>query len=78
VETVMLHVVVVDDGSVCGLGSLPTDDPDPVSVANRGRITNLLRSNPGLVRPRQLVVNIDGQPCTWLPVSGLLGPWPKP
>jgi hypothetical protein len=77
----MLRVVLVDDdlGRIHDLGSLPTDDPSPVSMPNRGRITNLARRHPGIAQQRQrLVVNIDGQPRTSIPVTSLLGARKQP
>jgi hypothetical protein len=72
----MLRVVLVDDHirRIYDLGSVPTDDPAPVCLANRIRVSNLLRRDPAIMSIGQkLIVNIDGQPCQWARVTDFLG-----
>lgn len=71
-----VHVLLVDRQRGCqyDLGSLPTEDPDPLSLANQGRITLLLRRRPETVRLRhELIVTTDGLTYACLPVAWLLG-----
>lgn len=65
----MLGVRLADPaGWVRSLGALPTSDPDAASLANVGRVINLVRRSAALTGVEQrLLVDIDGRDCQeWL------------
>lgn len=62
-------------GWVVYLGELPTDDPNPMSLANVGRVVSLVRRRPDLTDGgRDLLVDIDGCDQQVWPLSIRDGP----
>jgi hypothetical protein len=57
------------------LGALPTDDPNPTSLANVGRVVSLVRRRADLTGiGRDLLVDIDGRDQQVWPLSIRDGP----
>lgn len=62
----MLHAVLIAHGTHHDLGALPTDNPDPTTLANRGRVLALLRDHNRPIHPDDSLLLVRLGPNTRL------------